>query len=473
MGRSVARFLTFDRSTSRIQEVNSTTGVLAPVGPAIAGLETSALWDNRCTNVVALFRGDVYVVVRTLANENAVYKWDGAVMTQVFLSGVGVGVRSPWGLVVSNDVLYAFWADVGAPGNNVASIFTQDGTAWGPLVIPATSVVASPCAALTVWRQAAWIASEFGISPFNPFFALTGAFDGGNDAGLFDPSTIAGSFAYWDGDLYFMRPDTGAGPLLYQLASAWTAAVPVGAPAWTNQLATGLPSAGALVLAPDRGTYCLFRSKTDELVAFYSGASGTKIAKTDAASFPVFTDITTTVLPANIAALTNAGISLMEDDRRRANQLQSFAVRDTGLGNTHILSWDGSSASFMQTVASFTSIDLMPPNDQKADYRTYTAKEPSIEFDPTDPPTQPFPGRVTLPYIVKDTLSREIGILPEYSLDGDEWLPMTEGEGSDGEDGLTSSPTGEGHTFVWDAFNDLAGDAADMQMRIVPRITGV
>jgi len=475
MGRYVARFLTFDRSTSRVQEVNSTTGVITPVGPAIAGVETSSLWDNRCTNVVALFRGDVYIVVRTLANENAVYKWDGAVWTQVFNTGVGAGVRSPWGLVVSNDILYAFFSDVGAPGNNTSSILTQDGTAWGPLVFPATSITASPCAALTVWRQAVWISSELGISPYVPVpFSLTGAFDGGNDGGLFNPSTIAGSFAYWDGDLYFIRPENGlTGPLLYQLASGWTAAVPVVAPAWTNQLATGIPSAGALVLAPDGGTYCLFRSKLDELVIFYSGSTDTRVAKTDAASYPVFTDITASVLSPSISSLTNAGISLLEDDRRRSNLFQTFAVRDTALNNTHILSWNGSSSTFMQLVATYTTVDLMPPNDQKADYRTYTAKQPSVEFDPTDPPSQPFPGRVTLPYILKDVLSREVGILPEYSIDGDDWLPMTEGEGSEGEDGLTSSPAGESHTFVWDAFNDLAGDAADMQMRIVPRITGV
>ena len=477
----MARFLIFDRNLSRIQEINSTTGVLAPVGPAIAGLEASSLWDYRCTNVVALFRGDVYVLARTNANEYVVYQWDGAAMNLVHGPILLAGVTSPVGLAVINDHLVGVVNEL-AIGQNTHYLFSTDGVVWGTVTTGGLTNAAASMGTTAVWRKTLFQATGNGIQAYGIDSAVTAGlpaplltFDIGDDGDLVTGPVFAGSFAYWDNDLYFLRPDVGAGALLYKLDPTWDADTPIASPAWTNQLATGLPSAGALTDAVDRGTYCLFRSREDELIAVYSGTLGTVIAQTTAATFPVFTDITANVMPANVAALVNAGVSLLEDDRRRTNQLHTFFIRDTTLGNTHVLSWNGLASSPMVPVSDFVAQDFMPPNDQKADYRTYTAREPAVEFDQTAPPTQPFPGRVVLTYIVKDSLSRIIDISPEYSIDGDEWSVMSEGtgNGTEGTTSLLSSPAGEQHVFVWDAFNDLPGDISNMQMRIVPRIVGV
>ena len=468
----MARFLAFSRGNQQIQDVNSTTGAVTNVGPAIGGLEVSSLWDNRCRSVVALFRGNVHLVGRTNANEIVIYQWDGSSMTLVFgpLSPSGGGLMVPAGLEVINDTIYALVHEAGGGSPRSLVVTSQDGVSWTPQPDVSTPIPASSTASdSVVWRRGVFVSTELGIAGFNPSLGRNGPYDDGDTNNLADPLTPYGSFGFWNNNLYFMVPDSGSGPLLFRLDPTWRVDV-VNPVEWFEQSPTGLPNAGALANTLDRGNYCLFRSVADDLAAFYSGASGTVLTKTDSATYPAFVDLTN-LLPANIAALTNAGISILEDDRRRTNQLQFFAVRDTSLGDTYILSWDG--VGDMKQVVFLSSSALMYPNDQKADYRTFTDLKPAVEFDNSNPPTQPFPGRVVLTYIAKDTLSRQIGISPEYSEDGDEWFPMTEGEGSDGTDGLTSSPSGETHVFVWDSFNDLDGDKADLQMRIVARITGV
>ena len=471
----MGRFLAFERATSKIKEINTTTGIVADVGPVIAGLELSSLWDLRNRNLVAVFRGDYYLIGRTAINEIVIYQWDGAAMSLVHgpIAPVGAGAMHPLAIHVVNDVLAAYYVEVGGGADEINAVLTSDGAVWSPVPFP-SGVAPSRTAASITWRRTNFLALETGIFTHLP---IAGTWepvpDTGDDTFLLSAVTAAGSFAPWNNDLHFLRPDSGTGPALYRLSSTWSIAAPIAPPAWTNQAATGFPSVGVLTAAPDGGNYCLFRNVVDELCAIISGASGTFLIKTDASSYPAFTDVTATLLPASIAALVDAGSALYEDDRRRTNQLQYFVIRDPVMMDTYILSWDGVNA--MQIVATYNSFEIMPPNDPKADYRTYTAQEPTIEFDPSSPPSEPFPGRVLLPYIVKDVFSRLVDISPEYSEDGDEWFPMTEGntELSDGTTNLITSPSGESHTFAWDAFVDLNGDKSDLKMRIVARISGV
>lgn len=466
----MARFLTYERFSREIRTLNTTTGEMETVGAAIAGLEVSSLWDGRARSVVAYYRGDAYVLARNTLNQIEVHRWDGTVMSLVAgpISNAGGGVLHPVCLQESNGLLYGVFQENGG-ASETRYLVTSDGVSWTEVALPATPVTGSLGGASAVWRQALFVASELGIAPINDPVVLLGPYDAGDDSGLADARTPQGSFATWNGDLYFLRPDTGSDAQLYKLDEDWSlTATPT---SWTNQLATGLTGAGALVDAPDGGYNCLFRSRNDELVAILSGASGTVILKTDEVNYPAFTDITATTLPALVASLTNAGIALLEDDRRRTNTLQDLAIRDTALGQTYVFSWDGVSEFRQQGL--FPTTVLMPSDDHQADLRAWTDRQPSVEFDFSNPPTQPFPGRVVLTYVLKDRFSRQMGVSPEYSEDGDEWLPMTEGESSDGTTALTSSPSGESHVFVWDAFNDLDGDKSNVQMRIVPRITGV
>ena len=50
---------------------------------------------------------------------------------------------------------------------------------------------------------------------------------------------------------------------------------------------------------------------------------------------------------------------------------------------------------------------------------------------------------------------------------------MTEGDGDTGITGLAATPAGIPYFFNWDAFTDLDGDFNNMELRIVPRISGV
>lgn len=88
-----------------------------------------------------------------------------------------------------------------------------------------------------------------------------------------------------------------------------------------------------------------------------------------------------------------------------------------------------------------------------------------VEFDPVvEPPAavrlntvpNPVTGDFQADYDLYDRDSALIDITPEYSTDGGRsWTAATEAaSGSDGTTDLTSSPSGESHTFVWDAVAD-------------------
>ncbi len=65
---------------------------------------------------------------------------------------------------------------------------------------------------------------------------------------------------------------------------------------------------------------------------------------------------------------------------------------------------------------------------------------------------------VTVPYTLCDAEGDTAWkIVPEYSLrGGGRWLAATAGAGGDGTTGLSASPAGEAHTFVWDSAADGA-----------------
>lgn len=478
----MSKILVYERLNSEVLTLDTVTGAYVNLGgalPTTGVIDTIASFDGRSQNLVGNFRGDVYVVTRATGNFGEVFKLTGGAwvkMTDIFPTGGGT--LAIVGLFVNNERLCIAYVELGfAPLTTFYHVESSiDGAAWvttsnGPFTgfwdLTGTGFR---------WRQAVFFAGAIGICGFENTPAFTNPTpDGGNDGGLISIQTEAGCFASWNNDLYFLRPEVGLAPRLYQLDPAWDVSAPTPVPAWTNQLATGIPAMSFYPIAPDGPRPCLFRSANDDLCIFQSGDI-TALSKTDVATYPVFQDLSSLV-PAAILALADARIWHLEDDRRFSNAIQYFMVRDDATATHYLLSWDGVLPMVIeQTIPATPGLNVMFPQEPYGDLRIFTNRQPQVHFDPV-PGTafvENFPGQYTLTYTLIDDLSRPCSVSPEYSTDGDTWSLMTEGSpGSDGKTAITSSPAGISHTFVWDAFIDLCGTYPNMQMRIVPRISGV
>lgn len=303
-----------------------------------------------------------------------------------------------------------------------------------------------------------------------------GSIDTGDDPSISDPLldniVTQGCFSFWNNDLYFAKPDTGAGIRLYKLTTTWDSPAPA-PPQWDYVTGvTGLTTSGTMTNGPDVGNYCLFVNKLDELCLLHSGPSGTRLTKASKQSFPDFTDVTVDKLPVGLSSRINLGISCYIDNRRRLNELQWFFFRDSSVLNndTTMAIWDG--VGSVEVLALFSGSDFLLPAGRNGEIRTFTNLQPGcaiVSVNTTMPPA--FPGRAVINYILRDTFSRNMDVFGEYSVDGDTWFPMTEGAGDDGAQALASSPSGTSHTFFWDAFADLDGDYTFMNLRIIARIS--
>jgi len=297
--------------------------------------------------------------------------------------------------------------------------------------------------------------------------------DTGDDtflSGATGAANLIGTFASWDGILYFVQPKTAAGAIrFYQLASAWEASLSVPAPQWTYLVGTtGLVDAGFATVGPDSGMWSLFVNKLDELCLFYSGSGSTKLAKVNGKLLPfVFTDLTNTLLPSTIATKTNLGITLYTDDRRRDNVLQTMFIRDLSGVSLIVTSWDGVSSIVVK--GTLPGVDYILPASRKGQESTFTNLQPAAAITGV---TDPFPGRLRIDYLVRSDPARIVDVIPEYSIDGDQWFLMTEGDGDTGITGLSATPVGVPFFFHWDVFVDLDGDFNNVLLRVVPRISG-
>ena len=303
---------------------------------------------------------------------------------------------------------------------------------------------------------------------------VNGAPDVGNDLGLGPPDGSAnqlGSFASWDGSLFFIQPQTATNPAtaLYKLNQSWAATSILPAPQWTNTAIAGLPNVGSATVSNDAGVACLFVNNQDALSVFFSGATGTKIATCSSKSLPLqFTDGTNSLLPTTLSTKANMGIVLYDDDRRRTNNLQWFLIRDLSTSSTYICPWDGVSAiAIADTLA---GVDYMLPFSHHGEESTFTNYAPSVKITST---SQPFPGQVRIDYKVRCNPAHPVDVFGEYTIDGDNFFPMSEGDGDSGSSGLATSPSGNNYFFFWDAFVDLQGNYNNMGVRIFARISGL
>ena len=469
----MAKLLAFRRDIGKvvtIDTINNTLAVLGLVHPT--NVDNTGKFGLRTRNNVAVFKGAPFLAYReavALEARVALYATGFWVDVLTMVDAMG-GYQSPVALhVVQDKLVFISQLNSSAITGLAIAVQSSDGTTWSAPVNRAlpTTPGDSHGGHSIVWRNAVWVATVDGLLYYNVAGdAFAPAVDTGSDSGLAGANALMGAFAFWNNDLYFVMP--GASMRVYKLASDWDLAAPPAAPAWTNVVATGITSAGTFTAGADSSAVCLLVGPADDaLYLIYSAQLGTKMARTTAAAYPNFTDVTDTYIPSSLRTETYLDISMFVDDRRRTAELHSFLLRSPMSGDTKLLSWDGASEFVVRTT--FAGVSVMPPHERFGALRTYTGFQPSCYMRST---SAPFPGRVQIDYTVNDLSSRPVDVFGEYSVDGDEWMPMSQGDGDDGSEQISTTPPGE-HTFYWDAWKDLSGSYSNMRMRIVARISGV
>jgi hypothetical protein len=475
----MAKVLAFQRSTQEVMTFDTVNNTVQALGLPIPDVDTTSVLPGRTQNITTVYQGDPYLLYRWVSPlpgpdpEIRLAKWDGLAWADV----VGFtpvtappGTIVPVGLQVEQDWLVAvMWQSNTGGADGVVVRRSQDAVAWDPTVTLAAPVqpTVSEGGHTIVWRNTIFIATAAGIIWYDPATdTLAAGYDAGVDTLLVGDEATIGMFAFWNNDLYFLLP--GGAPSLYQLNSAWNIGTPLPVPVWTRETITGTVGIGSVSISADSITWCLFVNRLDELCIFYSGVTGTKLIKSDAASFPAFTDGTLDFLPEAIRDAPNIGVTISIDDRRRTSEIQSFLLWEPALGRTRLARWDGTSQIDIRTT--YSGLQLLSPNERFGSLRTYTDLQPTTHLTGTN---QPFPGRMEIDYTVRDSGSRPVDVFGEYSIDGDVWEPMTQGEGDDGGEQLATNPAGLAYTFFWDSFVDLSGSFDNMNVRIVARLAGV
>jgi hypothetical protein len=469
----MAKLLGFKRDTSEVVTVDSINNNLTAVGAALVDVETTTAFPGRTQNNLAIYRGDPHLLYLHNTNEIRLAAYKAGVWADVAgftaIAPTGAGNMTPTCLRIVQDFLVAIVQESDGGADRIVARTSQDAIAWNaidPRAMP-TQPTTNQGGASVVWRNAVFVATNDGIIYYDPINAAWGAsFDSGDDSFNQGVNIPIGSFTFWNNELYFAKPDTV--PTIYQLDRDFDPNSPPASPMWENRLPTGIPGLGAVTVGPDTGTFLLFVNKVDELCLLYSAQLGTKLIKANAALFPLFDDVTTVVLDSSISNALNLGFALFVDDRRAVNELQSFLIVNPSSGDTQLASWDGVGAFLIRTT--FIGVQLMPPDDRFGALRTFTNLQPSAHIRAT---SKPFPGRTQIDYTVRDASARPVDVFGEYSIDGDAWLPMTQGDGDSGNTQLVSTLVGSDYSFFWDAFSDLDGDYDFVFQRIVARISGV
>jgi len=470
----MAKVLTFRRSTSEVMTLDTINNKLVALGAALPNVETTTAFPLRAENLIVVYRGDPYLLYLHDTNEIRLSRYSSGAWADVagFTAITAVsGNMTPTALNVVQDYLVAVCQESDSVGvDKIIARRSQDGVVWDPITtkLMTTQPVTNQGGHSIVWRNAVFVATADGVVYYDALSdAWSASFDVGNDAMLTGLELTAGNFAFWNNALYFVKPNVV--PTIYQIDSAFDLGAPPASPMWTNLLPTGIPGLGTVTVGPDTNTFLLFVNKQDELCLLYSALLGTKLIKASAALFPLFDDVTDDILDPAISGAANLSFSLFVDDRRRANELQSILIRNVTAVTTQLATWDG--VSTMDVRATFAGEQLSFPDDRfSGELRLFTNLQPTTFFDGM---TQPTPGRVLIDYTVRDSGARPVDVFGEYSIDGDEWLPMTQGDGDDGNSQLPTSLAGISYQFMWDAYADLDGDYDNMLMRIVSRIANV
>jgi hypothetical protein len=482
----MAQAFTYKRADRQVQTLNTITGELTPLGGIITDAELSNAFPNRGENYLCVFQGDPYFLYRSNANEVRLTQYVSGVWTDVVSFGsvtvAGADIK-PLGLHVERDRLVAIMSasDSGVSDRIVARRSAQgDGLTWDPVVFQ--NFVAQPTNSIggpsVVWRNAVFFTTSEGIGYYIPDTnTLSPVFDPSSGATLIQGNKAnLGAFSFWRGDLYYILARDGAAqaPVLYKLDTAWEPTAPTALPAWTNQL-VAIPAVGAVTIGNDTGNYSMFVNKLGEMSLLYSGTFFSKLVVFEIAGTVISAvDKTDALLPVAISGEPSLGFSFYADDRRRTNEQHTILVRFKPAVPVAVLvtHWDGvNPIEIAETLDDGgAGLDLMLSEDERGDFRTFTNLQPACYITAT---SDVFPGRTRVDYVVRDSALRPIDIFGEYSIDGQSWSPMTQGDGDDGPTGLSTSLAGDAHFFHWDAFIDLDGDFDFLDIRMIARIAGV
>lgn len=482
----MAKFLAYKRIDRQVVTVNTVDVLAENLGDQIVGADTLADFPNRCENIVCEFRGDYYVLYRTTTNEIHLSVLDLLANTWSDVFGfsaitTGSGTLTPLALQVVKDRLIALCsvsASAGVDGVIARRSAADDGASWSPINTQtfATQPTDSRAGPSTVWHNAVFFTTSEGVGYYDPATdGISTLFDAGNDAGLVGQVVNFGSFTSFNNDLYYVLPTTNpsGAPTLYKLDKSWSTVAPLALPAWTNQLVV-IPGTGEVIINNDTGNYSLFINRAGIMSLLYSGSLGSKLI-TIGQIGTVFTvtDLSETHLDVSIRSEPNLGFSYYVDDRRRTNEQHIIIIRFRPSIPVAIvlLTWDGITPT--EQIGTLDDggggLDLMVPETERGDFRTFTNNQPSCYIDDT---SQPFPGRVRIDYTVRDDNSRPVDVIPEFSLDGNTWLEMSQGDGDSGKEDLATTLSGESYFFHWDSFVDLSGDFDNVDIRVVARISG-
>jgi hypothetical protein len=476
----MAKFLSFKRADQSVALLDSVQGAVTALGGPLLTAQVSNAFPGRTQNVVLTYLGNTYALYLDNAGAVRLAKYDGANWPNhapftALTTGVGTVVPIGTQVVRDRSVCLAAFANTGGSDRVVAvRSDPSDDAAFSSasFTFPAQPTVSQGGHSIT-WKNAVFIATAAGIVYYDPATnTFAAAVDTGSDADITGAKVTFGMFARYRGDLYFVLPTVSAlqAPKLYKLDPSWSLASPTTPPAWEKVTVT-MPPAGPLFIGPDTGSYALFVSGRDELIAWYSGNDRTRVVSfAPTTTGLVSTDITNTTLDVPVRSIVNAGWVFVSDDRRRSNESYVIVGRDIAASpqRLHVFSWPGSGQATL--VTTHISLDLMLSNDERSDFRLFTDTQPSVFVTAF---SQPFPGRIQLDYTLRDTGSRLVDVFGEYSIDKQTWSPMSHGDGDDGDTSLVTSPAGEAYTYYWDAWQDLAGDYDHVDVRIVARISGV
>lgn len=483
----MAKFLAYKRDDRQVVTVNTIDVATVALGNQITGANVLSDFPGRTENIVAEFRGSYYLLYLTATNEVSLSVFDLGLNTWSDVVGfnsftTGSGSLTPVCLHVVRDRLVAIVSlsnSAGVDGILAQRSAADDGATWSPIVTQnfVTQPNPSRAGASVVWHNAVFFTTAEGICYYDPAGdTIAAAFDSGDDTNITDPKANFGSFTFLEGDLYYVLPTTlvAGAPTLYKLDKAWSTTTPITPPAWTLQPII-IPGTGEIVVNNDTGNYSLFVNRNGDMSLAYSGSLGSKLVTIvrSGSSF-VVTDVSTTLLPDSIRTEPNLGFGYYVDDRRSSNERHTIIVRFRPAipQSIVLLDWDGVNAVIESGVLDDggSGLDLMCPDAERGDTRTYTANEPSCFLDDA---SQPFPGRVRIDYTVGDENSRNVDVIPEFSIDGQSWTAMSKGDGDSGVTDLMTTPTGVPYFFFWDAFSDLNGDHDNIDIRVVARLSGV
>ena len=108
----MAKFLAYKRSAQQVVTVDTINAVVADLGNAITGADTSNAFPNRSENMVCECRGDYYLLYRTTTNEVHLSRFDIGTATWADVAGFpamtsGTGILTPLCLQVIKDRLIA------------------------------------------------------------------------------------------------------------------------------------------------------------------------------------------------------------------------------------------------------------------------------------------------------------------------------------------------------------------------------